>query len=94
MSPSPTWLEPPRRSREPSCARPLSPRRRPVQRKVGVGQDRSRRFYEDAFDLAERVIRLADDADFTGYHCAEYGQPGFFLLILRDGTAHSKSAPP
>lgn len=59
----------------------------PVQLKVGVAdKDRARRFYEDAFDLAERVIRHTDEADFTGYQFGEYGEPGFFLLVLLDDT--------
>ncbi len=32
------------------------------------------------------MIRHTDDADFTGYQFGEYGQPGFFLLVLLDDT--------
>lgn len=55
----------------------------PVQIKVGV-EDRglARKFYADAFGLAESVIRHTDDADFGGYQFGSYGQPGFFLLVF------------
>ena len=59
----------------------------PVQLKIGVSdKDQARRFYEGAFDLSEQVIRHTDDADYDGYQFGEYGQPGFFLLLLVDDT--------
>ncbi len=58
-----------------------------VQLKIGVtDKDRARRFYEEAFGLAEQVIRHTDDADYAGFQLGEYGKPGFFLLFLLDDT--------
>ena len=63
----------------------------PVQIKLAVGdKGRARQFYEDAFGLAESVIRHTDDADFTGYQFGTYGQPGFFLLVLADDTSFDR----
>lgn len=59
----------------------------PVQLKIRVAdKDRARRFYEDAFGLAAQVIRHTEDADYDGYLFGDYGQPGFFLLLLVDDT--------
>lgn len=59
----------------------------PVQLKIGVAdKDRAQRFYEGAFGLTERVIRHTDTTDYSGFQFGEYGQPGFFLLLLVDGT--------
>lgn len=61
----------------------ITPTVTPVQLKIGVADTaRARRFYEDAFDLPERVIRHTDDEHVTGYQFGDYGQPGFFLLVL------------
>lgn len=59
----------------------------PVQIKLGVAdRGRAQRFYSAAFGLAESVIRHTEDGDFTGYQFGEYGQPGFFLLVMVDET--------
>ncbi len=59
----------------------------PVQLKIRVAnKERARRFYEDAFGLAQQVIRHTEDADYDGYLFGDYGQPGFFLLLLVDDT--------
>jgi DNA-binding transcriptional MerR regulator len=59
----------------------------PVQVKVAVGDiARARGFYEEAFGLTEQVIRHTDSEDFSGFQFGEYGQPGFFLLVLVDQT--------
>jgi predicted enzyme related to lactoylglutathione lyase len=62
-----------------------------VQIKIAVGDvARSRRFFEAAFGLEERVIRHTDAADFSGYQFGEYGQPGFFLLLLSGPDAFDR----
>lgn len=59
----------------------------PVQLKIGVAdKDRAQHFYEAAFGLAERVTRHTDAGDYGGFQFGDYGQPGFFLLILVDET--------
>lgn len=59
----------------------------PVQLKIRVAdKERARRFYEDAFGLAQQVIRHTEDADYDGYLFGDYGQLGFFLLLLVDDT--------
>lgn len=65
-----------------------TPTTAPVQIKIAViDKDRARQFYEQAFGLAESVIRHTNDADFSGYQFGSYGQPGFFLLVLSDSTS-------
>lgn len=60
----------------------------PVQIKIAVAdKTKARQFYEEAFGLAESVIRHTDDADFTGYQFGTYGQAGFFLLVLTDSES-------
>ena len=47
----------------------------PVQLKIRVAdKERARRFYEDAFGLAQQVIRHTEDADYDGYLFGDYGQ--------------------
>lgn len=59
----------------------------PVQIKLGVtDKDRAQRFYENAIGLVQRVIRHTEDDDVPGYQFGDYGQPGFFLLFLVDGS--------
>lgn len=66
----------------------------PVQIKVGVANiDRARRLYDEAFGLAESVIRHADDDDVTGYQFGRYGQPGrstFGLTVIDLDDAHRR----
>lgn len=63
----------------------------PVQLKIAVADKaRARCFYESAFGLAESVIRHTDEADFTGYQFGEYGQHGFFLLVLCDAESFDR----
>jgi DNA-binding transcriptional MerR regulator len=57
----------------------------PVQIKVAVSDiARANAFYAEAFGLAEQVIRHTDSEDFSGFQFGQYGQPGFFLLVLVD----------
>ena len=59
-----------------------------VQIKIAVAdKDEARQFYQQAFGLAESIIRHTDEADFTGYQFGTYGQPGFFLLVLTDSES-------
>jgi predicted enzyme related to lactoylglutathione lyase len=44
----------------------------------------SRAFYQDAFGMRYDVIRRTEDEDYSSFMFGEYGQDGFFLLVLVD----------
>jgi DNA-binding transcriptional MerR regulator len=58
---------------------------RPAQIKIAVDDvATSRAFYQDAFGMRYDVIRRTEDEDYSSFMFGEYGQDGFFLLVLVD----------
>jgi predicted enzyme related to lactoylglutathione lyase len=58
---------------------------RPAQIKIAVDDvATSRAFYQDAFGMRYDVIRRTEDEDYSSFMFGEYGQDGFFPLVLVD----------
>ena len=58
---------------------------RPAQIKIAVDDlATSRAFYQDAFAMRYEVIRRTEEQDYSSFMFGDYGQEGFFLLVLVD----------
>jgi predicted enzyme related to lactoylglutathione lyase len=60
---------------------------RPVQTKIAVDDvATSKAFYENAFGMRCDVIRRTQDEDYSSFMFDDYGQDGFFLLVLMNNA--------
>jgi DNA-binding transcriptional MerR regulator len=67
---------------------------RPVQIKIAVDDvGAAVEFYRQAFGLDWEVIRRTEDAEYSGFVFGEYGQEGFFLLVLLDKNSGRLDLP-
>ena len=68
---------------------------RPVQIKIAVDDlSTTKAFYQDAFGMRYDVIRRTEDDDFSSLVFGDYGQDGFFLLVLMDDAADTDRPGP
>lgn len=68
---------------------------RPAQIKIAVRDEAAARaFYQNAFDMRYDVIRRTRDTDYSSFMFGEYGQDGFFLLVLMDDADNTDRPGP